>query len=67
MKGYQISQYDEPICVDGWLDLPTETPHRVGINRVHMEGGRCASDSHRFSDRWSDAFFAGHQPRPASP
>ena len=37
MKGYQISQYDEPICIDGWLDLPTETPHRVGINRVHME------------------------------
>ncbi len=37
MKGYQISQYDEPICVNGWLDLPTETPWRVGINRVHME------------------------------
>ncbi len=37
MKGYQISQYDEPICVDGWIDLPTEEPCRVGINRVHME------------------------------
>ena len=37
MKGYQISQYDEPICIDGWIDLPTEEPCRVGINRVHME------------------------------
>ena len=37
MKGYQISQFDEPICIDGWLDLPTEEPSRVGINRVHME------------------------------
>ena len=37
MKGYQISQYDEPICTDGWVDLPTEEPCRVGINRVHME------------------------------
>ena len=37
MKGYQISQYDEPICIDGFLDLPTDEPCRVGINRVHME------------------------------
>lgn len=37
MKGYQISQYDEPICTDGWLDLPTDDKCRVGINRVHME------------------------------
>ena len=37
MKGYQISQYDEPICINGWLDLPTEDGWRVRINRVHME------------------------------
>ena len=37
MKGYQISQYDEPICFDGWLELPTDPVCRVGINRVHME------------------------------
>lgn len=37
MKGYQISQYDEPICTDGWLDLPTDDNCRVHINRVHME------------------------------
>ena len=34
-KAYQISQYDEPIAVDGWLDLPDG--FRVGIERAHME------------------------------
>jgi aspartyl-tRNA(Asn)/glutamyl-tRNA(Gln) amidotransferase subunit B len=38
MKGYQISQYDLPICHDGYLDVQVggETK-RVGIERVHME------------------------------
>ena len=34
-KDYQISQYDEPINVDGWLELPDGS--RVGIERAHME------------------------------
>ena len=34
-KDYQISQYDEPINVDGYLELPDES--RVGIVRAHME------------------------------
>jgi aspartyl-tRNA(Asn)/glutamyl-tRNA(Gln) amidotransferase subunit B len=34
-KDYQISQYDEPINVDGWLELPDG--FRVGIERAHME------------------------------
>jgi aspartyl-tRNA(Asn)/glutamyl-tRNA(Gln) amidotransferase subunit B len=34
-KDYQVSQYDEPINVDGWLELPDG--HRVGILRAHME------------------------------
>ena len=34
-KDYQISQYDEPINVDGWLELPDAT--RVGIVRAHLE------------------------------
>jgi len=33
-KNYQISQYDEPICVDGWLEVDSV---RVGIERAHME------------------------------
>ncbi|MEV2276357.1 Asp-tRNA(Asn)/Glu-tRNA(Gln) amidotransferase subunit GatB [Nocardiopsis sp. NPDC049922] len=41
-KNYQISQYDEPICVDGHLDVTVDTPEgprvfRVDIERVHME------------------------------
>jgi aspartyl-tRNA(Asn)/glutamyl-tRNA(Gln) amidotransferase subunit B len=34
-KAYQISQYDEPINADGWLDLPDG--FRVGIERGHLE------------------------------
>ena len=34
-KAYQISQYDQPLNVDGHLDLPDGT--RVGIERAHME------------------------------
>ena len=34
-KDYQISQYDEPINLDGWLELPDGS--RVGIERAHME------------------------------
>ncbi len=37
-KGYQISQFDEPICTGGYLDVPTaEGPVRVGITRLHLE------------------------------
>src|SRR5208283_2369006 len=40
-KDFQISQYDEPLCTDGWLDVmvaegdaePRQV--RVGIERVH--------------------------------
>lgn len=33
-KGYQISQYDEPICVNGHLDINGK---RIGITRAHLE------------------------------
>jgi aspartyl-tRNA(Asn)/glutamyl-tRNA(Gln) amidotransferase subunit B len=37
-KNFQISQYDEPLCTDGWLDLVVDgEPFRVGIERVHLE------------------------------
>ena len=34
-KDYQVSQYDEPINIDGWLELPDGD--RIGIVRAHME------------------------------
>ncbi|HET9200217.1 MAG TPA: Asp-tRNA(Asn)/Glu-tRNA(Gln) amidotransferase subunit GatB, partial [Dehalococcoidia bacterium] len=38
MKGYQISQYDMPLCVDGYLDIDLEgATRRVGVTRVHLE------------------------------
>ncbi|MBA2782248.1 MAG: Asp-tRNA(Asn)/Glu-tRNA(Gln) amidotransferase subunit GatB [Rubrobacteraceae bacterium] len=37
-KGYQISQFDEPICTGGHIDVPTpEGRIRVGITRLHLE------------------------------
>ena len=43
-KNYQISQYDEPLCTDGWLDVTVHDtpdgqprPVRVEIERVHLE------------------------------
>jgi aspartyl-tRNA(Asn)/glutamyl-tRNA(Gln) amidotransferase subunit B len=37
-KGYQISEYDRPIGVNGWLDVDVESrPLRVHILRVHLE------------------------------
>jgi aspartyl-tRNA(Asn)/glutamyl-tRNA(Gln) amidotransferase subunit B len=41
-KNFQISQYDEPIAYNGYLDLEVDTPDgprtfRVGIERAHIE------------------------------
>ncbi|MCA9384903.1 MAG: Asp-tRNA(Asn)/Glu-tRNA(Gln) amidotransferase subunit GatB [Candidatus Magasanikbacteria bacterium] len=50
-KGYQISQFDHPICIDGelWIDVPgQEAPRdriRVGITRAHLEED-AAKNSH---------------------
>ena len=38
-KGYQISQYEEPICSQGHIDaeLKDGSTKRIGITRIHME------------------------------
>jgi aspartyl-tRNA(Asn)/glutamyl-tRNA(Gln) amidotransferase subunit B len=38
MKGYQISQYDAPLAIGGWIDIELEgRENRIGITRVHLE------------------------------
>lgn len=57
-KDYQVSQYDAPICVDGWMEIEGE---RIRIERAHMEedtgktqhfggGGRIHDASHSLVD-----------------
>ncbi len=42
-KGYQISQFDEPLCYEGWIDIEEDpkventATKRIGITRIHME------------------------------
>jgi aspartyl-tRNA(Asn)/glutamyl-tRNA(Gln) amidotransferase subunit B len=38
-KGYQISQFEAPVCQRGWLDIQVEGHDlkRIGITRIHME------------------------------
>ena len=37
-KGYQISQYELPLAVNGWLEFETAAgPRRVRLRRVHLE------------------------------
>ena len=39
VKGFQISQYDEPLCSEGWLEIRTGAGElrRIGIERLHIE------------------------------
>ena len=53
-KGYQISQYDQPLAEDGYVDVLTEKgKKRIGVTRVHMEddAGKSIHDGFKDSDR----------------
>src|SRR5256714_9808505 len=55
-KGYQISQYDEPLAEHGHVDIVIEgARRRIGVTRVHMEddAGKSIHDCFRDSDRYS--------------
>ena len=55
-KGYQISQYDEPLASDGWIEIEVEgTRKRIGVTRVHMEedAGKSLHEGFPDSDRKS--------------
>lgn len=55
-KGYQISQYELPLCWEGYLNVAGEdgNPYPVGIKRIHLEedAGKLvhSSDSFEASD-----------------
>jgi aspartyl-tRNA(Asn)/glutamyl-tRNA(Gln) amidotransferase subunit B len=55
-KGYQISQYDEPVAEHGWLDIAMDgVTKRIGVTRVHMEddAGKSVHDGFKDSNDYS--------------
>ena len=55
-KGYQVSQYDEPLAEDGWIEIDVGGGRkRVGITRVHLEedAGKSLHEGFPDSDRKS--------------
>ena len=55
-KGYQISQYDEPLAERGYVDIAVDgRAKRIGITRVHMEddAGKSIHEGFKDSDRYS--------------
>ncbi len=55
-KGYQISQYDQPLAEHGWLEIPAPTgKKRIGVTRVHMEddAGKSVHDGFPDSGRYT--------------
>jgi len=55
-KGYQISQYDQPLAERGYLDIHVNgASKRIGVTRVHMEddAGKSIHDGFQDSDRYT--------------
>jgi aspartyl-tRNA(Asn)/glutamyl-tRNA(Gln) amidotransferase subunit B len=55
-KGYQISQYDQPLAEHGWLEIQVAgSKKRIGVTRVHMEddAGKSIHDGFKDSDRYT--------------
>ncbi len=55
-KGYQISQYDQPLAEHGWLEISVGgTLKRIGVTRVHLEddAGKSIHDGFKDSDRYT--------------
>jgi aspartyl-tRNA(Asn)/glutamyl-tRNA(Gln) amidotransferase subunit B len=55
-KGYQISQYDEPLAEHGWVEIVVDgVKKRIRVTRVHMEddAGKSIHDGFKDSDKYS--------------
>ncbi|MBV9779207.1 MAG: Asp-tRNA(Asn)/Glu-tRNA(Gln) amidotransferase subunit GatB [Acidobacteriaceae bacterium] len=54
-KGYQISQYDQPLAEHGYVDLPGPGKKRIGVTRVYMEddAGKSLHEGFLDSDRYT--------------
>ncbi len=56
-KGYQISQYDQPLAEHGFVDVEVtgQPKRRIGITRIHMEddAGKSIHDGFRDSDQYT--------------
>jgi aspartyl-tRNA(Asn)/glutamyl-tRNA(Gln) amidotransferase subunit B len=55
-KGYQISQYDQPLAEHGFVEIGTGgQTKRIGVTRVHMEddAGKSIHDGFKDSDRYT--------------
>ncbi|HTS51298.1 MAG TPA: Asp-tRNA(Asn)/Glu-tRNA(Gln) amidotransferase subunit GatB [Bryobacteraceae bacterium] len=55
-KGYQISQYDQPLAEHGWLEISVEGARkRIGVTRIHLEddAGKSIHDGFKDSDRYT--------------
>jgi aspartyl-tRNA(Asn)/glutamyl-tRNA(Gln) amidotransferase subunit B len=57
-KGYQISQYDEPLSQDGFIDIELNgVRKRIGITRVHLEEDAGKSLHEGFHDSDSNSYI----------
>jgi aspartyl-tRNA(Asn)/glutamyl-tRNA(Gln) amidotransferase subunit B len=60
-KGYQISQYEKPLALEGWIEIPGKDggARRVRLQRIHMEedAGKLLHEGFPWSDEKSGVDF----------